>query len=62
MSASTTDNAKKAISFSYGFYGIGGVMGSMIVGILGINALIFSAFLTIFLGMMYFHLISYIQY
>jgi hypothetical protein len=37
-------------------------MGSMIVGILGINALIFSAFLTICVGMMYFHLIFYIQY
>jgi hypothetical protein len=58
MTASTTDNAKKAISFSYGFYGVGGVMGSLIVAMLGTKALIFSAFWTVGVGMMYFDLIA----
>ncbi len=58
MSADSKD-AKQAISFSYGFYGFGGVMGSIVVSILGVNALIFGAILTTIVGMLYLDLIEY---
>jgi hypothetical protein len=57
MTASNED-AKKAISFSYGFYGIGGVLGSIMVSILGINSLIFCAVWTTFIGILYFDLLT----
>jgi len=58
MSASAED-AKKAISFSYGFYGAGGVMGSVIVSMLGINSLIFSAISLSVIGTLYFDLVTF---
>jgi len=58
MTASNED-AKKAISFSYGFYGIGGVLGSIMVSILGVNSLMFSAIWTTLIGMLYFDLLTY---
>ena len=53
LTASSSEDAKKAISFSYGFYGFGGIMGSVIVSIVGINALNLSAILTASIGVLY---------
>lgn len=58
MTASSQE-AKKAISFSYGFYGVGGVMGSIIVSIMGVNTLMFGAIWTIAVGLLYFDLIEF---
>jgi hypothetical protein len=58
MSTSSKD-PKQAISVSYGFYGFGGVMGSIIVSILGINALMFGAILVTIVGMLYLDLIEF---
>ncbi len=59
LMTATANEAKKAISFSYGFYGAGGVMGSIVVSILGINALIFAAVCTTTVGLLYFDLITF---
>ncbi len=57
LMTTSSGDAKKALSFSYGFYGIGGVVGSTIVGIMGVNALKFSGIWTTAVGMLYFGLI-----
>ena len=55
----SSGEAKQALSFSYGFYGIGGVLGSMIVGIMGVDALKFSGVWTTAVGILYFGLIEF---
>mgnify|MGYP001070018234 CR=1 FL=1 len=53
LTSSSSKEAKKAIGFSYGFYGFGGVMGSVIVSIFGTKALIFASIMTIAIGIFY---------
>ena len=59
LMTSSNGEAKKAISFSYGFYGVGGVAGSMIVGIMEINALTFTSIWITAVGFLYFDLIEF---
>ncbi len=54
-----TGDAKQVIGFSYGFYGMGSVMGSIVVSILGSNALTFCGIWIFTIGMMYFDLVSF---
>lgn len=58
LTSASSRDAKQAISFSYGFYGFGGVMGSIIVSILGLNALTFGAILTTIIGILYIDLLE----
>ncbi len=59
MVSEVTGDAKQAIGFSYGFYGMGAVMGSIVVSILGSNALTFCGIWIFTIGMMYFDLVSF---
>lgn len=47
------EDPKQAVSFSYGIYGLGAVVGPIIVSIFGINTLTICGIWTIFIGIFY---------
>jgi predicted MFS family arabinose efflux permease len=51
------EDPKQAVSFSYGIYGLGAVVGPIIVSIFGINTLIICGIWTIFIGIFYIFII-----
>jgi fucose permease len=51
------EDPKQAVSFSYGIYGIGAVVGPIIVSIFGINTLTICGIWTIFISIFYIFII-----
>lgn len=52
------DNPKQVMSFSYGVYGVGAVIGPIIVSLFGVNTLKICGIWTIGLGIVYIYVIS----
>lgn len=56
LTSSPNNDVKKNVSVSYGFYGFGGVIGSFIVGIFGLNTLTLIGTLITIIGLLYINL------
>ncbi len=51
------EDPKQAVSFSYGIYGIGAVVGPIIVSLFGMSTLMICGIWTILVGLFYFYVI-----